>query len=169
MDALLEWGYRTITFEQWLEHSANPASVLPDKPLIVTFDDGYTCFDEHAWPVLKARGMSATVFLVADQIGGTNAWERDEVTLPAAERRAHSRATGRRCAFRIAQRGAQAARANSAPPTRFRNSHSPAGRSANCSGATSTYSPIRSATRVARFAAWRSRPATAAPCAERDA
>ena len=82
MDALLAWGYRTISFAQWLDHAANPAIVLPAKPLIVSFDDGYTCFDEHAWPVLKARGMNASVFLVANQIGGTNAWEHDEVSLP---------------------------------------------------------------------------------------
>ena len=82
MDALLAWGYRTIGFEQWLDYRAGAPRLLPAKPLIITFDDGYTCFDEHAWPILKARDMSATVFLVASQIGGTNAWDRDEVRLP---------------------------------------------------------------------------------------
>ena len=81
MDALLAWGYRTISFEQWLDYRQGAGSPLPDKPLILTFDDGYTCFDQHAWPVLRARGMSATVFLVAGQIGGVNAWEQDEVCL----------------------------------------------------------------------------------------
>ena len=81
MDALLAWGYRTISFEQWLDYRQGAGSPLPDKPLILTFDDGYTCFDQHAWPVLRARGMSATVFLVAGQIGGVNAWEQHEVCL----------------------------------------------------------------------------------------
>jgi peptidoglycan/xylan/chitin deacetylase (PgdA/CDA1 family) len=82
MDALLAWGYRTISFEQWLDYRAGRRDSLPAKPIIITFDDGYTCFDEHAWPVLKQRAMTATVFLVAGQIGGTNAWERDELTFP---------------------------------------------------------------------------------------
>jgi peptidoglycan/xylan/chitin deacetylase (PgdA/CDA1 family) len=82
MDALRSWGYRTISFEQWMEYHDGAGITLPHRPLILTFDDGYTCFDEHAWPVLKARGMSATVFLVASQIGGANVWDEGEVRLP---------------------------------------------------------------------------------------
>jgi peptidoglycan/xylan/chitin deacetylase (PgdA/CDA1 family) len=82
MDALLAWGYRTISFGEWLDYRNGKRAPLPSKPLIVTFDDGYTCFDEHAWPVLRARKMSATVFLVAGQIGGANVWDRDEIRLP---------------------------------------------------------------------------------------
>lgn len=82
MDALLSWGYGSVTFDQWLDYRAGNTTALPPKPLIVTFDDGYTCFDEHAWPVLRARKMRATVFLVASQIGGTNAWEDGEVPMP---------------------------------------------------------------------------------------
>jgi len=82
MDALLGWGYRTIGFDQWLDYRAGRPVSLPSKPLIVTFDDGYTCFDRNAWPILSARGMGATVFLVAGQIGGTNAWDGDELREP---------------------------------------------------------------------------------------
>lgn len=78
MRALLAWGYRTVTFDEWLDYRADRARPVPPKPLIVTFDDGYTCFDRNAWPVLRSLGMGATVFLVAGQIGGTNAWDRDE-------------------------------------------------------------------------------------------
>jgi peptidoglycan/xylan/chitin deacetylase (PgdA/CDA1 family) len=78
MDAMLLWGYRSIRFDRWMEYRAGRATSLPDKPLIVTFDDGYTCFDRNAWPVLRERGLGATVFLVAGQIGGTNAWDREE-------------------------------------------------------------------------------------------
>jgi peptidoglycan/xylan/chitin deacetylase (PgdA/CDA1 family) len=82
MDALLSWGYRTIGFDQWLDYRNGVAVALPERPLIVTFDDGYTCFDSTAWPVLRARSMGATVFLVASQIGGANAWDEGEVRLP---------------------------------------------------------------------------------------
>jgi peptidoglycan/xylan/chitin deacetylase (PgdA/CDA1 family) len=78
MDALLLWGYRTISLEQWLDYRAGRLRSLPDKPLVLTFDDGYTCFDRHAWPVMRARGLRGTVFLVAGEIGGWNSWDRDE-------------------------------------------------------------------------------------------
>jgi len=81
MDALLDWGYHTIDFDDWMAFRDGRRSTLPEKPLIVTFDDGYTCFDEHAWPVLKQRGMTGTVFLVAGHIGGTNSWEDDELPM----------------------------------------------------------------------------------------
>lgn len=78
MDALLLWGYHSISLEQWLDYRDGRLRELPDKPFVVTFDDGYTCFERNAWPILKPRGVRATVFLVASQIGGYNAWERDE-------------------------------------------------------------------------------------------
>lgn len=82
MDALVSWGYQAVTFDRWLDYRAGNSTSLPAKPLIITFDDGYTCFDEHAWPVLRACKMTATVFLVASQIGGTNAWEDNELSFP---------------------------------------------------------------------------------------
>lgn len=82
MDALLVWGYRTITLEQWLDYRDGNLRTLPKKPLVLTFDDGYTCFDEHAWPVMKPRGLRGTVFLVAGEIGGWNSWDREEMRLP---------------------------------------------------------------------------------------
>lgn len=78
MDALLAWGYRTISFEEWIAYRDGRRILLPEKPLIITFDDGYTCFARNAWPVLRERGMGATMFVVAGQIGGTNVWDRGE-------------------------------------------------------------------------------------------
>jgi peptidoglycan/xylan/chitin deacetylase (PgdA/CDA1 family) len=48
---------------------------LPGKPVILTFDDGYRDFLTAAMPVLRAHGFSATVFLVAELIGGTADWD----------------------------------------------------------------------------------------------
>jgi peptidoglycan/xylan/chitin deacetylase (PgdA/CDA1 family) len=91
MDALTMWGYRTISLEQWLDYRDGRLTSLPARPLVLTFDDGYTCFDRNAWPVMRERGMRATVFLVAGQIGGFNAWdsgERRESLLGASRIRA---------------------------------------------------------------------------------
>jgi peptidoglycan/xylan/chitin deacetylase (PgdA/CDA1 family) len=81
MDALVSWGYESVTFDQWLDYRNGLVKTLPPKPLIVTFDDGYTCFADNAWPVMKRRGIRATVFLVSSQIGKTNAWDEGEVSL----------------------------------------------------------------------------------------
>jgi peptidoglycan/xylan/chitin deacetylase (PgdA/CDA1 family) len=81
LDALDAWGYRTIDFADWLAYR-DGGRTLPKRPLILTFDDGYTCFDEHAWPALRARDMGAWVFLVASLIGGTNSWDRGERSFP---------------------------------------------------------------------------------------
>lgn len=81
MDALTMWGYRAITIQQWLDYR-DGVTTLPKKPFIVTFDDGYTCFDRHAWPILQPRGIRPSVFLVASQIGGTNAWDKNELPEP---------------------------------------------------------------------------------------
>src|SRR5579859_4270101 len=62
--ALLVWGYHPITFAQWLEYRTQGAAI-PDRPLILTFDDGYRDFERNAWPVLQRLRVSATVFLVA--------------------------------------------------------------------------------------------------------
>ena len=36
---------------------------LPPRALLVTFDDAYRDFADHAWPVLRAQGLPATVFV----------------------------------------------------------------------------------------------------------
>lgn len=41
----------------------------------LTFDDGYLDFATTAVPILEEFGFSATVFMVAGSIGGTNDWD----------------------------------------------------------------------------------------------
>lgn len=79
--SLLAWGYSPITFAEWLAYTAHKAK-LPPKPLIVTFDDGYSDFATNAWPVLRRLKVPATVFLVASKTGRTNDWDRDEPQTP---------------------------------------------------------------------------------------
>lgn len=43
---------------------------LPENAVVITFDDGFLDNYEHAFPVLKRHGVSATVFVTSSFIGG---------------------------------------------------------------------------------------------------
>jgi len=68
-------GYYGVDLEEWRAAMATRRP-LPGRAVLITFDDGYRDFLIYAWPLLKRYGFSATVFLVAHEIGGTNRWDR---------------------------------------------------------------------------------------------
>jgi peptidoglycan/xylan/chitin deacetylase (PgdA/CDA1 family) len=74
MATLHRAGYRTIGLGDWIRAMAQHKPLL-GKPVILTFDDGYRDFLTAAMPTLRVHGFSATVFLVADRIGGTAHWD----------------------------------------------------------------------------------------------
>ena len=45
------------------------STVLPPKPLSITFDDGYKEFYDIAWPALKEFGYTAAEFITVAQVG----------------------------------------------------------------------------------------------------
>lgn len=65
MDYLVENGYHTITPDQLTDYLTK-GTPLPAKPILITFDDGYLDNYVNAYPILKERGMVATIFLVSD-------------------------------------------------------------------------------------------------------
>jgi peptidoglycan/xylan/chitin deacetylase (PgdA/CDA1 family) len=81
LDQLAAGGFRTLTLAE-----ACLQSPLPWRAVVLTFDDGCSCFAEHAWPELSARGMTATLFALSGALdhalngtlGGTNRWDRQD-------------------------------------------------------------------------------------------
>jgi peptidoglycan/xylan/chitin deacetylase (PgdA/CDA1 family) len=77
LEALRKWSYTPIALEDWLAARANLAH-MPARPIVLTLDDGYASNYETAWPILQRYDANATVFLVADFLGKTNAWDSSE-------------------------------------------------------------------------------------------
>jgi peptidoglycan/xylan/chitin deacetylase (PgdA/CDA1 family) len=72
-------GYRVISLADFVEFM-NLRKQLPKKSVILTFDDGYRAFLDHARPVLRELGFSATLFAYTDYIGsGKNSLSWDEL------------------------------------------------------------------------------------------
>ena len=63
MTALRNAGYTAVTIPQLLDFVDNGAP-LPDKPVLITMDDGYTSNLDIAAPILESLGMNATVFVI---------------------------------------------------------------------------------------------------------
>lgn len=71
---LYKMGYRSISPTDWL-HWCREGNGLPQKPVLLTFDDAFADIAEYALPVLQRYGFGATVFVVTGHIGKTNAWD----------------------------------------------------------------------------------------------
>ena len=67
-------GYNGIKPSDWLRW-LREGTGLPEKPILITFDDAYLDTAEYALPILQRFGFGAAVFVVTHQIGGTNAWD----------------------------------------------------------------------------------------------
>lgn len=74
LDYLRAAGFVTVRFTHLLDVIEGKRT-LAERAVVITFDDGYESFREVALPVLLAHGMTATVFVVAAEIGGTNRWD----------------------------------------------------------------------------------------------
>ena len=66
MQYLVDNGYHAITPEEMLDAWEN-GTPLPEKPVIITFDDGYYNNYIYAYPLLKQRGMKAVVSIIGSQ------------------------------------------------------------------------------------------------------
>jgi peptidoglycan/xylan/chitin deacetylase (PgdA/CDA1 family) len=63
-------GVKLLSLTAWA--GERPAT---GRQAVVTFDDAFLDLRENALPVLAKLGVSATTYVVAEKIGGTNAWD----------------------------------------------------------------------------------------------
>jgi peptidoglycan/xylan/chitin deacetylase (PgdA/CDA1 family) len=67
MAYLYDNGYTTISLEE-LNGFLYDKQPLPDKSILITFDDGYYSNIIYAYPILKKFGYKATVFLITETL-----------------------------------------------------------------------------------------------------
>jgi peptidoglycan/xylan/chitin deacetylase (PgdA/CDA1 family) len=70
-------GYKGICPADWLRWRREGKG-LPEKPILITFDDGYEDLATYALPVLRRYGFGAAVYVVTGQLGGTNVWDETQ-------------------------------------------------------------------------------------------
>jgi peptidoglycan/xylan/chitin deacetylase (PgdA/CDA1 family) len=72
-------GFKTVTAAELAAVLADGSRQLPDRAVVLTFDDGYEDFHSRAIPLLDRYGFTATVFV-------TTGWVQDAGPLPAGRR-----------------------------------------------------------------------------------
>ena len=80
MEYLYRKGYHTISPDQLIDH-LQQGSPLPDKPILITFDDGYQNIYTNVFPIMRKYGFTGTVFLITDEVGVNKrylTWEQAE-------------------------------------------------------------------------------------------
>lgn len=78
LDYLQRTGYTTITLDD-LVAALHAKASLPDKPVILTFDDGYQDFYTTAYPLLKRYGAKATIYIISGWVGKPDIMTWDEL------------------------------------------------------------------------------------------
>lgn len=68
MESLKLWGYTPIPLSLMVTALAEGA-LLPERPVVITFDDGYRDVYQHAFPILQEYGFVAAVYVISEQIG----------------------------------------------------------------------------------------------------
>lgn len=69
MKKLHEAGFQTIRMAELITYMRGGKVNLPDKPVVLTFDDGHEDNYTNAYPVMQKYGYTATFFMVGENIG----------------------------------------------------------------------------------------------------
>lgn len=78
MEYLHENGYTTLSADEYLDILDGKKEV-PDKPVLITFDDNTADFTKYVMPVLQRYGMKAIQFTVSGWVDGQWNMSADEM------------------------------------------------------------------------------------------
>ena len=74
MELLADRGRHSLTVGR-LEQALRPGGPpLPDRPVVITFDDGFADFHSTALPVLEKHHLASTMYATTGYLGGTARW-----------------------------------------------------------------------------------------------
>lgn len=68
MRFLAENGYHAVTTQDLIDYVYH-GGALPDKPVFISFDDGYQNNYDYAWPILEEHGLKATIYAIGVSVG----------------------------------------------------------------------------------------------------
>ena len=71
MLSLIENGFQPITLYDYIKWQQGEKE-LPQKPVIITFDDGYLNNYTHAYPIIKELNIPVTIFVITSRMGMSN-------------------------------------------------------------------------------------------------
>ena len=71
-------GYTTLTLSQLNDYIFNDKAI-PEKSVVITFDDGYKDNYTNAFPILKELNMNATIFVVSSLINGETSMTSQQI------------------------------------------------------------------------------------------
>lgn len=81
LQTISQAGYQPVSMQQLVDFVYHGAA-LPDKPMCITFDDGYLSNYTLAYPILQKYGMKATIFAIGRHIGQSTYGDTDIPILP---------------------------------------------------------------------------------------
>lgn len=67
METLRDWGYTSITVSDLVNVLINGGE-LPDRPVVITFDDGNINIYQNAFPIMHEMGFIGTLYIVANRL-----------------------------------------------------------------------------------------------------
>lgn len=73
LDRIQALGFETRTIAE-LVRLRSSGTALPERTVVITVDDGFADFAEHAWPELQDRSLASTLYVTAGTVGGRSRW-----------------------------------------------------------------------------------------------
>lgn len=81
MEALSQAGYTAVSYQALYDY-VTKGTQLPEKPVVITFDDGYEDNLTLAAPILQSYGFRAEIAVIGCSIGHSTYKDTDEAIIP---------------------------------------------------------------------------------------